>query len=175
MLDMFTIRRFKGDFAPLKVAVVGDLLHSRVSRSQIHALTALGVQEIRVAAPKTLMPAGIETWGVQVFDDMNRALADADVVMMLRLQRERMAGAFLPSQHEYFARYGLTPERLAQAKPDAIVMHPGPINRGVEIDSRVADGPQSVILDQVCNGIAIRMAVMSMVLRGSAETAGANV
>ena len=164
LLDMFTIRRHKGEFAPLTVAIVGDIMHSRVARSQIHALTTLGVSELRVVAPKTLIPAQVEGLGVHVFNDMKEGLRDADVVIMLRLQKERMQGALLPSEQEYFQNYGLTEEKLAVAKPDAIVMHPGPINRGVEIDSEVADGPRSVILEQVSNGIAVRMAVMSMVL-----------
>ncbi len=174
LLDMFTIRRRKGEFAPLTVAIVGDIKHSRVARSQIHALTTLGVSELRVVAPKTLLPADVETLGVHVFHDLDEGLRDADVVIMLRLQKERMQGAMLPSEGEYFRTYGLTEERLEAAKPDAIVMHPGPINRGVEIASSVADGPQSVILEQVSNGIAVRMAVMSMVLgRAPAEGEGA--
>jgi aspartate carbamoyltransferase catalytic subunit len=164
MLDAFTIRRHKGDFAKLRVAIVGDVLHSRVARSEIHALTTLGTAEVRVIGPKTLIPKEIGTLGVHVYHDMTEGLKDVDVVIMLRLQKERMSGALLPSQNEYFINYGLTEEKLAHAKPDAILMHPGPINRGVEIDSAVADGPQSVILEQVSNGIAIRMAVMSMVL-----------
>jgi aspartate carbamoyltransferase catalytic subunit len=164
MLDMFTIRQKKGSFQPLKVAIVGDVLHSRVARSQIHALTTLATGEVRVVAPKTLVPAGIEKMGVNVFHKMEEGIADADVVIMLRLQRERMQTALLPSEREFFKLYGLTEERLQLAKPDAIVMHPGPINRGVEIDSRVADGLQSVILEQVTNGIAVRMAVMSMIM-----------
>ncbi len=172
MLDMFTIRKLKGDFSKLKVAIVGDILHSRVARSEILALNTLGVAEVRVVAPKTLLPADAESLGVQVFHELDPGLADADVVIMLRLQRERMSGAFLPSAHEYFTYFGLTEARLRQAKPDAIVMHPGPINRGVEIDSRVADGPQSVILQQVRNGIAVRMAVMSMLLGGHEEAMG---
>jgi len=166
MLDMFTIRQFKGGFSHLKVAIVGDVLHSRVARSEILALNILGVAEVRVVGPKTLLPAAAESLGVKVYYDLGQGLADVDVVIMLRLQRERMSGAFLPSEHEYFSYFGLTEDRLRQAKPDAIVMHPGPINRGVEIDSRVADGPQSVILQQVSNGIAVRMAVMSMLLGG---------
>ena len=146
MLDMFTIRQKKGSFQPLKVAIVGDVLHSRVARSQIHALTTLATGEVRVVAPKTLVPAGIEKMGVNVFHRMEEGIADADVVIMLRLQRERMQTALLPSEREFFKLYGLTQERMALAKPDAIVMHPGPINRGVEIDSQVADGNQSVIL-----------------------------
>jgi len=164
MLDVFTIRRHKGDFAKLRVAIVGDILHSRVARSEIDALTTLGTAEVRVIGPKTLIPRDIGTLGVHVYHDMVEGLKDVDVVIMLRLQKERMTGALLPSENEYFINYGLTEEKLAYAKPDAIVMHPGPINRGVEIDSAVADGPQSVILEQVSNGIAVRMAVMSMVL-----------
>jgi aspartate carbamoyltransferase catalytic subunit len=164
MLDMFTIRRQKGAFHNLKVAVVGDILHSRVARSQIHALSILGTPEIRVIGPKTLVPRDIGTLGVHVYHDMAAGLAGVDVVIMLRLQRERMQGGFLPTEQEYFELFGLTAEKLANAKPDAIVMHPGPINRGVEIASEVADGPQSVILQQVTNGIAVRMAVMSLVL-----------
>lgn len=164
LLDMFTIRKHKQEFAPLTVAIVGDIMHSRVARSQIHALTTLGVSELRVVAPKTLIPNDASSLGVHVFHDMKQGIRDADVVIMLRLQKERMEGALLPSEQEYFQQYGLTPEKLAFAKPDAIVMHPGPINRGVEIASDVADGPQSVILEQVANGIAVRMAAMSMVL-----------
>ncbi len=164
MLDMFTIRRHKGEFHNLKVAIVGDILHSRVARSQIHALNTLGVGELRVVGPKTLIPRTFSKMGVHIFHDMQLGLEDVDVVIMLRLQKERMQGALLPSEGEYFQRYGLTEEKLAAAKPDAIVMHPGPINRGVEIASSVADGPHSVILEQVSNGLAVRMAVMSMVL-----------
>ena len=162
LLDMFTIRRYKQDFTRLTVAVVGDVMHSRVARSEIHALTTLGVPEVRVIAPRTLLPKGIEGLGVHVYNDMAYGLKDVDVVMMLRLQNERMSGAFLPSAQEYFKYYGLTAEKLLLAKPDAIVMHPGPMNRGVEIDSSVADGGQAVILPQVTFGIAVRMAVMSM-------------
>lgn len=165
MLDMFTIRHFKGDFTKLRVAIVGDVLHSRVARSQIHALSTLGCPDIRVIAPKTLLPTGIEQLGVHVYHDMAEGLKDVDVIAMLRLQNERMAGAFLPSTQEFFKYYGLTPEKLALAKPDAIVMHPGPMNRGVEIDSAVADGPQAVILPQVTFGIAVRMAVLAIVAR----------
>jgi aspartate carbamoyltransferase catalytic subunit len=164
MLDMFTIRRTKGEFSKLKIAIVGDLLHSRVARSQIHALTVLGADEVRIVAPKTLIPSDVTSLGIHVFHEMREGLRDVDVIIMLRLQHERMQGAFLPSYHEFFNLYGLTEEKLAYAKPDAIVMHPGPINRGVEIDSLVADGPRSVILQQVSNGIAVRMAVMSMTL-----------
>ncbi|WP_440996452.1 aspartate carbamoyltransferase catalytic subunit [Arhodomonas sp. SL1] len=166
MLDMFTIRRHKGAFEPLRVAIVGDILHSRVARSQIHALNGLGAGEVRVIAPRTLLPREIESLGVHVYHDLEAGLRDVDVVITLRLQRERMQGAMLPSEQEYFQHYGITEERLGVARPDAVVMHPGPINRGVEIDSAVADGPRSVILEQVTNGIAVRMAVMSMVLGG---------
>jgi len=162
LLDMFTIRHYKGEFNRLRVAIVGDLLHSRVARSEIHALTTLGVPEVRVIGPRTLIPAQVERLGVRVFHDMSEGLREVDVVMMLRLQNERMDGALLPSAQEYFKYYGLTAEKLALAKPDAIVMHPGPMNRGIEIESAVADGAQSVILPQVTFGIAVRMAVMSM-------------
>jgi aspartate carbamoyltransferase catalytic subunit len=162
LLDMFTIRHYKHDFTRLRVAIVGDVLHSRVARSQIHALTTLGVPELRVIGPKTLLPSNVENLGVHVYHDMAKGLKDVDVVMMLRLQNERMQGSFLPSPQEFFKFYGLTAEKLALAKPDAIVLHPGPMNRGVEIDSDVADGSQSVILPQVTFGIAIRMAVMSI-------------
>jgi aspartate carbamoyltransferase catalytic subunit len=166
MLDMFTIRRHKGDFTGLRVAIVGDILHSRVARSQILALNTLGTSEVRVIAPRTLIPADTRSLGVHVFHSLEEGIRDVDVVIMLRLQRERMRGALLPSEHEYFQLFGLTEKRLQYAKPDAIVMHPGPINRGVEIDTLVADGPRSVILQQVSFGIAIRMAVMSMAMSG---------
>jgi aspartate carbamoyltransferase catalytic subunit len=162
LLDMYTIRHYKKDFTGLAVAIVGDVLHSRVARSQIHALKTLGVPDLRVIAPRTLIPAAVERLGVRVFHDMAQGIKDCDVVVMLRLQNERMNGALLPSASEFFKCYGLTAEKLAGAKPDAIVMHPGPMNRGVEIDSPVADGPQSVIMPQVTFGIAVRMAVMSM-------------
>jgi len=162
LLDMYTIRHFKKDFTALRVAIVGDVLHSRVARSDIHALTTLGVPELRVIAPLTLLPSGLDQMGCHVYTDMRAGLKDVDVIIMLRLQNERMRGALLPSAQEYFKHYGLTQEKLALARPDAIVMHPGPMNRGVEIESSVADGPQAVILEQVTFGIAIRMAVMSM-------------
>lgn len=168
LLDVFTIRRYKPDMHNLRVAVVGDVLHSRVARSEIHALTTLGVPEVRVIAPKTLLPQDVNRLGVQVYHNMEEGLRGVDVIMMLRLQNERMNGALLPSAQEYFKCYGLTQEKLALAKPDAIVTHPGPMNRGVEIDSAVADGAQSVILPQVTYGIAVRMAVMSM-LAGNSE------
>jgi len=163
LLDMYTIRHYKGDFSNLCVAVVGDVLHSRVARSDIHALTTLGCAEVRVVGPKTLVPQDMSQMGVKVFNNLEDGIKGCDVVIMLRLQNERMNGALLPSSQEYFKGFGLTPQKLALAKPDAIVMHPGPINRGVEIDSAVVDGPQSVILPQVTFGIAVRMAVMSIV------------
>ena len=169
MLDMFTIRKHKKDFSTLKVAIVGDILHSRVARSEIQALATLGVSEIRIIGPKTLIPAEIQTLGVHVFHDLSEGLENVDVVIMLRLQRERMLSALLPSENEYFDRYGLTEKKLATASPDVIVMHPGPINRGVEIDSKVADGNKSVILQQVSHGIAIRMAVMAMTVSHLSE------
>jgi aspartate carbamoyltransferase catalytic subunit len=162
LLDAFTIQHFKGDFHNLRVAIVGDILHSRVARSNIHALTTLGVPEVRAIAPLTLLPSGLKEMGLQVYTDLKEGLRDVDVIIMLRLQNERMRGALLPSTQEYFKHYGLTEDKLHLAKPDAIVMHPGPMNRGVEIDSAVADGVQSVILSQVTFGIAVRMAVMSM-------------
>jgi len=163
LLDLFTIRHYKKEFRHLTVAIVGDVLHSRVARSLIHGLTTLGTPEVRVVGPKTLLPTAVNAMGVHVHHDMRTGLAGCDVIVMLRLQNERMTGALLPSAGEYFKHYGLTPEKLALAKPDAIVMHPGPMNRGVEIDSAVADGARSVILPQVTFGIAVRMAVMSMV------------
>jgi aspartate carbamoyltransferase catalytic subunit len=169
MLDMFTIRRAKGDFAPLCVAIVGDIAHSRVARSDIHALKTFGAREVRVIGPRTLIPPEIETLGVRVYHDLKSGLQGVDAIIMLRLQNERMLGALLPSAREFFHLYGLTEERLAVAKPDAIVLHPGPINRGVEIDSQVANGPRSLILDQVSHGIAVRMAVMSIVMSSAAK------
>ncbi len=163
LLDMLTIRHYKGDFSNLTVAIVGDVLHSRVARSDIHALTTLGCAEVRVVGPRTLIPGDLREMGVQVHYNLETGIRGADVVIMLRLQNERMSGALLPSAQEYFKSFGLTPEKLQVAKPDAIVMHPGPINRGVEIDSAVVDGKQSVILPQVSFGIAVRMAVMSIV------------
>ena len=171
MLDVFTIRRAKGaDFGRLRIAIVGDILHSRVARSQIHALNILNTGEVRVVAPRTLLPADTESLGVRVFNNIEDGIRDVDVIMMLRLQRERMQGALLPSEHEYFRLFGLTQKRLALAQPDVTVMHPGPINRGVEMDSQVADGPHSVILEQVPHGIAVRMAVMSMAMRHKASS-----
>jgi aspartate carbamoyltransferase catalytic subunit len=166
LLDLYTIRHYKRDFRALSVAIVGDVLHSRVARSLIHGLTTLGTPDVRVIGPQTLLPARVAALGVRVHHDMRAGLAGCDVVVMLRLQNERMKGALLPSSGEYFKHYGLTPDKLALAKPDAIVMHPGPMNRGVEIDSAVADGERSVILPQVTFGIAVRMAVMSMIAGG---------
>jgi len=163
LLDLYTIRHYKREFTNLTVAIVGDVLHSRVARSLIHGLTTLGTPEVRVIGPRTLMPTRVDAMGVRVFTDMSAGLAGCDVVVMLRLQSERMKGTLLPSAGEYFKHYGLTPEKLALAKPDVIVMHPGPMNRGVEIDSAVADGERSVILPQVTFGIAVRMAVMSII------------
>jgi aspartate carbamoyltransferase catalytic subunit len=163
LLDMYTIRHYKRDFTQLAVAIVGDIQHSRVARSDIHALATLGVPDIRAVGPRTLVPGDLASMGVRVCHDMAEGLRDADVVIMLRLQNERMGGALLPSAGEFFKSYGLTPDKLALARPDCIVMHPGPINRGVEIDSRVADGSHSVILPQVTFGIAVRMAVMSTI------------
>jgi aspartate carbamoyltransferase catalytic subunit len=168
LLDMYTIRHYKKDFHELTVAIVGDIVHSRVARSDIHALTTLGVPEIRAVGPKTLVPGDLKEMGVRVCHDMAEGIRDADVIIMLRLQNERMSGAMLPSAEEFFKTFGLTAAKLALAKPDAIVMHPGPINRGVEIDSSVADGRQSVILPQVTFGIAVRMAVMSIMAGNNA-------
>ena len=162
LLDMYTIRHYKKSFNELTVAIVGDIVHSRVARSDIHALNILGVPEIRAVGPKTLVPGDLRDMGVRVCHDMAEGVKDADVVIMLRLQNERMNGGMLPSSGEFFKHFGLTPDKLALAKPDAIVMHPGPINRGVEIASEVADGKSSVILPQVTFGIAVRMAVMAI-------------
>ena len=165
MLDVFTIRYHKRNFNTLVVAIVGDILHSRVARSLIHALNIMLTGEIRVIAPQTLLPKDIESLGVRVFYSL-QGLKDVDVVIMLRLQKERMQTGRLPSEHEYYHQYGLTSDPMRLAKPDAMIMHPGPINRGVEMSSTVADGPQSVILEQVNHGIAIRMAIMSILLGG---------
>ncbi len=159
LLDALTIRRHKGKIARLTVAICGDILHSRVARSNIILLNALGAR-VRVVAPSTLLPSGIEQMGVEVFRRMEDGLKGADIVMMLRLQRERMHGAFIPSVREYFHYYGLDAEKLSFAKEDALVMHPGPMNRGVEIDPQIADGPQSLIREQVEMGVAVRMAVL---------------
>ena len=159
LLDALTIRRHKGRLSGLIVAICGDIAHSRVARSNILLLSAMGAR-VRVVAPSTLLPAGIDRLGVEVFSSMRKGLADADVVMMLRLQRERMNAAYVPSVREYFRFWGLDAEKLAWAKPNAIVMHPGPMNRGVEIDPLIADGVQSVIREQVEMGVAVRMAVL---------------
>jgi aspartate carbamoyltransferase catalytic subunit len=164
LLDALTIRRHKGHIDGLVVAICGDILHSRVARSNILLLNTLGAR-VRVVAPSTLLASGIERLGVEVYTSMWEGLVDADIVMMLRLQRERMASSLVPSQREYFHFFGLDYEKLARAKPDALVMHPGPMNRGVEIDSNVADDPQSVIREQVEMGVAVRMAVLQALAR----------
>ena len=169
MLDMLTIRRHKQSFEGLNVAIVGDILHSRVARSQIHALNTLGVNEVRLIGPKTLVPEYFKEMGAKIFHELEHGLNNVDVIIMLRLQKERMQGALLPSESEFYKLYGLTETSLAWAKPDVIVMHPGPINRGVEISSEVADGENSVILNQVTNGIAVRMAVLSMTMSGQLQ------
>ncbi len=171
LLDLYTIRRYKGDISKLRIAIVGDVLHSRVARSDIHGLRALGAQEIRVVAPPTLVPVGIEQMGVSVHHQLESGLDGVDVVILLRLQKERMLGAFLPSMSEFHRDFGLTRARLDRLKSDAIIMHPGPINRGVEIEGDVAYGPRSVILQQVQHGIAVRMAVMAMILGDPATAA----
>ncbi|MBT8549316.1 aspartate carbamoyltransferase catalytic subunit [Polynucleobacter paneuropaeus] len=163
LLDMYTMRHFKKDFKGLKVAIIGDIVHSRVAKSNIFALRTLGCEDIRVIGPESLLPKDLDMLGVKVFHSMEEGLKGVDVVMTLRIQKERMEAGQVPEGEAFFKQYGLTPARLALAKPDAIVMHPGPMNRGVEIDSAVADGPQSVILNQVTFGIAVRMAVMSIV------------
>jgi aspartate carbamoyltransferase catalytic subunit len=165
LLDAFTIREHKKRIAGLKVTVVGDLLHSRVLRSNVLLLTKLGA-DVCLSGPPTLVPAGIERLGVRVSTSVDEAVADADVIMMLRIQQERMQGAFFPSVREYFTVFGMTAERVRRAKPDVIIMHPGPMNRGVEIASEVADGPYSVILEQVANGVAVRMAVLYLLAGG---------
>lgn len=164
LLDLMTIRKHKGDPVNLSVAIVGDLKHSRVARSLIHSLRGMGCPDIRAIGPGTLLPSDLEHLGVRCFHSIEDGLANVDVVVLLRLQKERMSSALLPSEREFFNLYGMTESRLKLAKDNAIVMHPGPINRGVEIANEVADGPQAVILDQVTNGIAIRMAVMAMTL-----------
>ncbi|ODS53722.1 MAG: aspartate carbamoyltransferase [Acidobacteria bacterium SCN 69-37] len=168
LLDAFTMLEHKGRLAGLKVAIVGDLLHSRVFRSNVLLLTKMGA-EVRACAPPTLVPPGLRAMGLHVTSSLDEAVSGADVVMMLRLQLERMQGLFLPSMREYFTLFGLTPRVLERAASDVIVMHPGPMNRGVEIDSEVADGPWSVILDQVANGVAVRMAVLYLLAGGEGE------
>jgi aspartate carbamoyltransferase catalytic subunit len=163
LLDMYTMRHFKNKFKGLKVAIVGDIVHSRVAKSNIHALTTLGCEDIRAIGPESLLSSDLNMLGVKVFHSMEEGLKDVDVIMTLRIQKERMEAGQVPEGDAFFKQFGLNPARLALAKSDAIVMHPGPMNRGVEIDSVVADGPQSVILNQVTFGIAVRMAVMSIV------------
>lgn len=169
LLDLFTMREKKGRLAGLKVAIVGDITHSRVARSNLYALNKVGA-EVRLAGPGTMVPPGIERLGAKVFTNIEDAIRDADVVMMLRIQLERQGNTMLPSLREYSRFYGLNPNNLKLAKPDALVMHPGPMNRGVEIASAVADGPQNVILDQVENGVAVRMALLYLVSGGDKST-----
>lgn len=161
LLDAFTIRRHKPRLEQLAITIAGDISHSRVARSAVQALSALGVRDIRFAGPAELLPDDLAG---EKFTNLDKALAGADVIMMLRIQKERMQAGLIPGDHEYFERFGLTPERLKLAKPDAIVMHPGPMNRGVEIAAEVADGPQAVIREQVTNGVAVRMAVLAEIL-----------
>lgn len=162
LLDMYTIRKHRGDISQLNVAIIGDIRHSRVARSQIQALHLLGARDIRVIAPKTLLPTYPESLGVKVYHNLQKGLEGVDVIMMLRLQRERMQNGLLPKGNAYYRMYGLTEESLTFAHPNALIVHPGPINRGVEIQSDIADSPRAVILDQVTNGVAVRMAVMTM-------------
>jgi aspartate carbamoyltransferase catalytic subunit len=169
LLDAFTIREHKGRLDGLKIAIVGDLLHSRVLRSNIQLLNKMGAK-VWACGPATLMPADLARFDVRPTTSIDEAVADADVVMMLRIQHERMHGHFIPSTREYFTLFGLTPARVARAKPDVVIMHPGPMNRGVEIDSDVADGPSSVILEQVANGVAVRMAVLYLLAGHDAVT-----
>jgi aspartate carbamoyltransferase catalytic subunit len=163
LLDMYTMRHYKQDFTKIKVAIIGDIVHSRVAKSNIHALTTLGCPEIRAIGPESLLPKDLNMMGVKIYNNIEEGLKDVDVVMTLRIQKERMEAGQVPEGDEFFKQWGLTKERLQLAKPDAIVMHPGPMNREVEIASDVADGPQAVILKQVTFGIAVRMAVMSIV------------
>jgi len=172
LLDAFTIRERKKRLEGLKVAIIGDLLHSRVFRSNVHLLTKMGA-DVWACGPRTLMPAGIEQWGIHPTTRVEEAVDGADAVMMLRIQLERMQGGFFPSLREYFQVFGMTPARVRLAKPDAIIMHPGPMNRGVEIESEVADGPASVILDQVSNGVAVRMAVLYLLAGGGDDETAA--
>jgi aspartate carbamoyltransferase catalytic subunit len=172
LLDAFTIRQHKKSFEGLKVTIVGDLLHSRVLRSNVLLLTKLGA-DVWVSGPPTLVPRGIERLGVRVTTSVDEAVVGADVIMMLRIQQERMQGAYFPSLREYFHLFGMTVERVSRARPDVIIMHPGPMNRGVEIASEVADGPYSVILEQVANGVAVRMAVLYLLAGGVEDEAAA--
>lgn len=164
LLDLFAIRYYKKKFTHLKVAIVGDILHSRVARSLIQGLHKMGVAQISAIGPRTLIPPSIESWGVEFTHRLEEGIENADVIVMLRLQKERMTSVYLPSEREYQMLYGITVDKLRYAKPDVIIMHPGPINRGLEISSEVADGPHSIILKQVSFGVAIRMAVMSLLL-----------
>jgi aspartate carbamoyltransferase catalytic subunit len=164
LLDVLTLRRHRADFSQLRVVICGDIRHSRVARSDVHALRTLGVGELRLCAPESLLPDAAEIPDCQLFSDFDAALRGADVVIMLRLQKERMEGALIPSEAEYFRRFGLSSQRLAHAAPDCLVMHPGPINRDVEIAADVADGPRSLILEQVGNGVFMRMAVLQELL-----------
>ncbi len=173
LLDALTIQRNKGSLDGLVVAICGDVLHSRVARSNIMLLNAMGAR-VRVVAPSTLLPSGIDKLGVEVFRNMKDGLKDADIIMMLRVQRERMTGALIPSVREYFKYFGLDAEKLGYAKPDALVMHPGPMNRGVEIASEIADGPQSVIETQVEMGVAIRMAIIEILMENTKNNGGAS-
>jgi aspartate carbamoyltransferase catalytic subunit len=169
LLDLFTIRERKGRIEGLVVAIVGDVLHSRVARSNLHGLTTLGAQ-VRLVGPPTLVPEGFRAFGVEVHHDLRRGIADADVIMMLRIQRERQGANFFPSLEEYSRLFGLDPAALAAARPDVVILHPGPMNRGVEISSEVADGPYSLILEQVTNGVAVRMALLYLLAaRGKGE------
>lgn len=165
MLDMFTLRQYFPDFSKIRVAIVGDILHSRVARSEIQALRTLGAAEIRVVAPRTLLPSAVHALGVIPFQHMEEGLKGVQAVIMLRLQKERMQGAFVPNEDEYYRLYGLTRARQDLLADDGIVMHPGPVNRGIEMDSAVMEGPRSVILEQVRNGISVRMAILSMILQ----------
>lgn len=171
LLDMHTIRERKGKIAGLTVAIVGDILHSRVARSNVFALKTLGAT-VRMVGPRTLLPPECETFGAELYTDLRQGLAGADVVMALRLQHERQARNFFPSVEEYARRFCITPAALTEAQPDVLIMHPGPMNRGIEIDSRVADGPYSVILDQVTNGVAVRMAILFLLTARGKETRG---
>jgi len=172
LLDAFTIREHKKRIEGLKIAIVGDLLHSRVLRSNILLLVRLGA-DVWVSGPPTMVPSGIERLGVRVSTSVDKVVADADAIMLLRIQQERLQGAFFPSLREYFTVFGMTVERVRRAKPDVIIMHPGPMNRGVEIASEVADGPYSVILEQVANGVAVRMAVLYLLAGGVEDEAAA--
>lgn len=164
LLDLFAIQHYKKEFHHLKVAIVGDLLHSRVARSLIHGLTILGTADISAVGPKTLVPADFQRLGVKIFYSLEEGIRDADVIVMLRLQKERMKSVYLPSESEFRYLYGIDDLKLKMAKPDVILMHPGPINRGIEISSQVADGPNSIILKQVTFGVAVRMAIMTRLL-----------